>query len=374
MTALSSYSGNVSEAPFGTALLNDYGVNPTDYVRIYTEISVETSSTLPGLWVFLLIVLGALAVILSTTSFLMHWLQRRRREALRQRVANGDVDLEALGIKRLTVPQNIVDKMPLFLYTCSGDETNNKQTETALEIPTDTKVSTDTNEEVVNPSSSNNEPTQEGIPPSSLTAHDYLPHSQPTCPICLDDFESGQTTIRELPCLHIFHPECIDSFLSNNSSLCPMCKKSTLPRGYCPSKITNAMVTRERAIRRLRSSVAVPTDPSNLESGVQSQSRFGKWRAAIRQHIPGRSRHTTPGFQEPPPAYTGGVAVELQPRITVDEDAPRPREQNPHLSRSEIAQLRARELLGGTVMDDSVEGQQPGCMFSICSYSFRHPA
>jgi hypothetical protein len=76
--------------------------------------------------------------------------------------------------------------------------------------------------------------------------------SQPTCPICLDDFEPNITPVRELPCRHIFHPDCVDAFLLNNSSLCPMCKKSVLPNGYCPTTITNAMVRRERYIRRYR--------------------------------------------------------------------------------------------------------------------------
>jgi hypothetical protein len=64
--------------------------------------------------------------------------------------------------------------------------------------------------------------------------------------------------VRELPCQHIFHPECVDAFLSTSSSLCPMCKKSALPRGYCPAIITNAMVRRERVVRRIRERVDGP--------------------------------------------------------------------------------------------------------------------
>ncbi|KAI7100897.1 hypothetical protein KC324_g21039 [Hortaea werneckii] len=81
--------------------------------------------------------------------------------------------------------------------------------------------------------------------------------SQPTCAICLDDYvpvsaESEGTTVRELPCHHIFHPECVDAFLKENSSLCPICKRTALPQGYCPRNVTNAMVRRERIMNHRR--------------------------------------------------------------------------------------------------------------------------
>ncbi|KAI7564228.1 hypothetical protein KC317_g7200, partial [Hortaea werneckii] len=75
--------------------------------------------------------------------------------------------------------------------------------------------------------------------------------------ICLDDYvpvsaESEGTTVRELPCHHIFHPECVDAFLKENSSLCPICKRTVLPQGYCPRNVTNAMVRRERIMNHRR--------------------------------------------------------------------------------------------------------------------------
>lgn len=184
------------------------------------------TNKLPSLWVFLLITLGLLLLIVGGTSFTMHFLQRKRRQSLQRRIANGEVDLEILGVKRLTVPQEILDKMPLHTYATHHDA------------------------QLVPPA-----PQQEGSSDTNLErrASPSAPaFSQHTCAICLDDFVANETTVRELPCLHIFHPECVDSFLVNNSSLCPMCKHSTLPRGYCPTLITNAMVRRERAIRKAR--------------------------------------------------------------------------------------------------------------------------
>ena len=44
-----------------------------------------------------------------------------------------------------------------------------------------------------------------------------------TCSVCVDDFEDG-VLVKVLPCHHIFHPVCIDQWLAEYSSICPMCK------------------------------------------------------------------------------------------------------------------------------------------------------
>jgi hypothetical protein len=222
----------------------------------------DGGTNLPSLWVFLLIVLGILIFIIGSTSFTMHWIQRRRRDRLRRRVANGEVDLEALGIKRLTVPQEVLDKMPLYTYT---GPTVSKE----LEVPPLTRLGMAETRHKVTMERSLSSPVIKSNPQSPTnTSTNPLHHarsvqfSQPTCAICLDDFISSDTIVRELPCRHIFHPECIDSFLRQNSSLCPMCKKTVLPKGYCPAAITNAMVRRERMVRRLRERVPASEDGS----------------------------------------------------------------------------------------------------------------
>jgi hypothetical protein len=42
------------------------------------------------------------------------------------------------------------------------------------------------------------------------------------CCICLSKF-SNDEDLRELPCAHIFHMECVDKWLQINA-LCPLCK------------------------------------------------------------------------------------------------------------------------------------------------------
>lgn len=202
----------------------------------------------------------------------MHWVQRRRRQQLRQRVVTGEVDLEVLGIKRLTVPQELLDKMPLYTYGTVRPEEAPAQTQRSAK---DLASSSD---------SRSSSPAPDARPsPAMARAFSYRPTAldQPTCPICLDDFVAADpstnepgNTVRELPCHHIFHPECVDAFLRDNSSLCPMCKKSCLPQGFCPKNVTNAMVRRERIMRRNRERGGVdenqPTDQNAEANAVDN--------------------------------------------------------------------------------------------------------
>ncbi|KAI8326102.1 hypothetical protein GQ54DRAFT_253634 [Martensiomyces pterosporus] len=50
---------------------------------------------------------------------------------------------------------------------------------------------------------------------------------QPECAICLEEIHVGDV-IRKLPCPHTFHSCCIDRWLLNQSSVCPLCKRDTL--------------------------------------------------------------------------------------------------------------------------------------------------
>lgn len=216
---MSLYSGNMTSAPNGNLLASQN--DPRDLPRLFAHVDLQGSTNVPSLWIFLIIVLAILLGIVIIASIIMHLIQRHQRRVLQRRLARGEVDLESLGIKKMNVPQNKIDEMPKYTYT---------EDNTFTEIPMQSKsTGTRTSTEVHTAS-----------------------FSQSTCAICLDDFIANETVVRELPCKHIFHPECIDLFLRDNSSLCPMCKKSALPAGYCPVKVTNLMVRRERLVRRMR--------------------------------------------------------------------------------------------------------------------------
>lgn len=243
MKELGLYSGNMTDVPYGQDLVNMY--DPRDFARLYTDIALGNGGPqLPSLWVFLIIVLGILLAVVGVTSLIMHLVQRRHRRDLQRRIARGEVNLEALGIKRLNVPQELLDKMPRYVYT-SKDGVHEPAAHMDPAAPLSNLNAADV-------------AAREALPKREV------PFTQPTCSICLDDFEHNDTIVRELPCSHIFHPECIDGFLRDNSSLCPMCKKSALPQGYFVTDVTNAMVRRERLIRRMRERVTTIT----LEDGT----------------------------------------------------------------------------------------------------------
>ncbi|MCJ1394171.1 hypothetical protein MMC18_007049 [Xylographa bjoerkii] len=281
MLQLSLYSGNMTDAPNGHLLTEEF--DSRNYVRLYTSVDTGSPSQIPSLWVFLLIVLGMFLVIIAITSFLMQYVQKRRRQALRRLIVSGDVDLEALGIKRLQVPQEFLDKLPLFVYV-ANDETKGAANpvtpshNTATDTRDEQSATPETDAPAHSIQSLQSVPDNRSVrrrqsdlqrnPPSADTlSHRQLPYSQPTCPICLEDFISHETVVRELPCRHIYHSECIDPLLREYSSLCPVCKGKVLPAGYCPTKVTNAMVRRERLIRRMRERVTIEVGPQEGESG-----------------------------------------------------------------------------------------------------------
>ena len=65
--------------------------------------------------------------------------------------------------------------------------------------------------------------------PSTATSADVdpLPESigRETCPICIVDFDDGDD-VRVLPCegKHVFHQACVDPWLLELSSSCPICR------------------------------------------------------------------------------------------------------------------------------------------------------
>ncbi|KAJ3163089.1 hypothetical protein HDU86_002258 [Geranomyces michiganensis] len=53
-------------------------------------------------------------------------------------------------------------------------------------------------------------------------------NGEPTCSICIDEFESD-TNVRLLqPCGHAFHPECVDRWVMEQAAVCPMCRQDLM--------------------------------------------------------------------------------------------------------------------------------------------------
>ncbi|BFZ64044.1 Nucleolar protein 58 [Saitoella coloradoensis] len=241
---LVNYSGNLTSVPYGHNLSHLYPVD--SYARLIMQIG-DSGVSLPGLWIFLLIVLATLCLIVGIVSIGMHAHTYRARRDLRRRIAAGELDLEALGVKRLTVPKVMLGKMPIKTF---GETTPvldpNKAVETTMVFEAGLNGTT------INHTSTPSDATLTN--PTHTQGVSEAPNfDQTSCAICLDEFIPHESLIRELPCSHIFHPDCIDPYLSTRSSLCPLCKRSCLPRGYVPDtlQLTNATIARERRLRRM---------------------------------------------------------------------------------------------------------------------------
>ena len=60
------------------------------------------------------------------------------------------------------------------------------------------------------------------LPENEIEDSSKLPEDQRNCVICLGDFQDKEHIIR-LPCLHVFHSDCVKSWLGTHNS-CPTCK------------------------------------------------------------------------------------------------------------------------------------------------------
>jgi hypothetical protein len=78
---------------------------------------------------------------------------------------------------------------------------------------------------VTAPSSPHVDAPENGAGPAETSIDPLTVDDQLVCPICVDEWQDGDD-IRILPCdgRHRFHRECIDPWLLNVSSLCPLCR------------------------------------------------------------------------------------------------------------------------------------------------------
>jgi hypothetical protein len=346
--------------------------------------------------------------------------QRKRRESLQRRLVSGEVDLEFLGIKRLVVPPHILSALPVYVYPGQeGDQqgiTVSKGQEKAEEDACEErngakpKEMTAVTETEIKDNDSNNQPSnphspstltlvteqqdetissilEEILPPpralgkrrrpiSSQTL--TLTFSQHTCAICLDDFVPGTSLVRELPCTHIFHPECIDTFLARDGSTCPVCKHNVLPEAFVEEQIGALLVRREergRRVRRLRrrhrrrgrngherehylgspvyDNQDIPDSPSSASSG-SVMDRFRAW--LVSDYDEDRSL----GHRQNDEPF-GSLALDARIRgpAPAVADTSRESEESYDTERREMMQRRAMVLLGTPVDNRSASSSSP---------------
>lgn len=138
------------------------------------------------------------------------------------------------------------------------------------------------------------------VPPSPIESATPIPTSSETCPICVSDFLEDED-IRILPCdrRHAFHPQCIDPWLLDISSACPLCRLDLNSAKDATSKVETEEnldeeaereeeVVRENLRAMLSNSRGSGSNVSGSAAGVGagnagfSRNKFFKYVAAIR--------------------------------------------------------------------------------------------
>lgn len=296
ISQLSRYSGNISSAPFGTELTHLYGAESLARILISTSTPFGPFRVLG--WPIGAGLTGAI-VLIGLILLLWAWYMRQRRfRSFQKRLQRGEIDLEALGIKKMNVPEEVIDQMTLRTFTASLDTSKPDLVAGIGDLPKDHNFA----------------PSAEPRSAEEM----FSTSSQTTCPVCLDDFVHGVTRVRELPCKHIFHPECIDLYLRDTSALCPMCKLSALPLGYCPVKITEFMVDHERNQRRIRERQSAHSRPRyNAQNTGTGINHAGSTHVNVHEDVEmtARSRGSeTTLTNEAIRAYTNAVPAEIAAR------------------------------------------------------------
>ncbi|KAL2821375.1 hypothetical protein BDW59DRAFT_164256 [Aspergillus cavernicola] len=290
MEQLSRYSGNgtVSEGQQNGSTASSQG-DRWD-IRLFTLIDLENSGKrTPSIWGFLLAVLGTILVLCIILLLLYQIIQKRRRQDLQRRLEASEVGFEQYGLQHITVSPEFLAGLPIYVYPnhhgvgkdgpeqqnlCGNDKSGRSEdvlvestrAEKTGEAETETPITDHSPRRVedapdmLNARKASVEvqkwPLSEPLPIATLNSNapyskhnNRLSHSQTTCAICLDDFIPASSTVRELPCGHIYHPECIDVSLTQHSSLCPLCKKSVLPPDFYPISMPDAIYQQDRMQR-----------------------------------------------------------------------------------------------------------------------------
>lgn len=219
---------------------------------------------MPSIWSFVLAIAGTVLVLSLLLVVIYRLILRKRRDQFQRSLLAGQVDVEALALNQMKAPRDVVDKMPLYIYlevkapletpvhqsmpnSVTDHESSDRDNTTPPSTKEDDQTLNDTVPQKPEPAMINSwKHTQYNNPRSEYR----LSHTQTTCAICLDDFVAGSSTVRELPCGHIFDSECIDPFLTENSCLCPLCKKSVLPAGSYYISMANEMVHQQPISRQ----------------------------------------------------------------------------------------------------------------------------
>ncbi|KAJ5275025.1 hypothetical protein N7505_003570 [Penicillium chrysogenum] len=175
----------------------------TETNRLFARIETgkETEGASPSIWSFVLAIAGTVLILSIILMIIYRLVLRKRRVQLQRRVNAGQVDIEALALNQMTVPQEVVNKMPLYTYleinppveptlpqdNTSANPIDHDSGDKANSLPPNENNHTQDGAGIQKPEAAMIKPGQN----ESRRSKYRLSHTQTTCAICLDDFVVG---------------------------------------------------------------------------------------------------------------------------------------------------------------------------------------
>uniref|UniRef100_A0A1D1Z3W3 Zinc/RING finger protein 3 n=1 Tax=Anthurium amnicola TaxID=1678845 RepID=A0A1D1Z3W3_9ARAE len=167
----------------GIELMNKLNEDLTKMVRVAM---LPSSGSFNGGWQIAIIVIGAILAASFLVSVLVHCrlyqLRRRERNLM---IAQHEASVNS-KLQVFTLEKSVLKSFPTKVYSKQRDRfsvaSNSSKSGTISEV----------------------------------------------CSICLEELVDGET-LRELPCSHLYHTECVDKWLTTKSSQCPLCKQDATP-------------------------------------------------------------------------------------------------------------------------------------------------
>ncbi|KAH9055531.1 hypothetical protein EDB87DRAFT_1640088 [Lactarius vividus] len=154
-----------------------------------------------------------------------------RRAEVESQMEAKDQDLEAYGSRPSTLEMRDIQN-DVTATSSTGPEHARTTTASDTDAEDDaarphSRVHDDVDDSELPPARPRAGPSRSGSAPRATSVADPLPESigRETCPICIVDFDDGDD-VRVLPCegKHVFHQACVDPWLLELSSSCPICR------------------------------------------------------------------------------------------------------------------------------------------------------